>query len=80
MLREIGAYRDFGALRNFGPVREVRPHQSYLTTGDPRVHFGLGDATQVDRITVQWPRGSKESWGATEVDQVITLTKGTGEQ
>jgi hypothetical protein len=34
---------------------------SYLSTSDPRVHFGLGNVTSVDRIEVRWPSGKVES-------------------
>jgi hypothetical protein len=36
---------------------EVRGGGSYLSTHDPRLHFGLGKAKKVDRIEVRWPSG-----------------------
>ncbi|MGH9448971.1 MAG: CRTAC1 family protein [Terriglobia bacterium] len=39
---------------------EVRSGESYISTCDLRLHFGLGQATQVDRLEIQWPRGSVE--------------------
>ncbi len=32
---------------------------SYLSASDPRVHFGLGDVTRMDRVEVRWPDGSR---------------------
>ena len=40
----------------------VNPAQSYLCSGDARVHFGLGKAERVDRIRIRWPDGSKEDF------------------
>lgn len=32
----------------------------YLGTNEKKVHFGLGDATHVDELTITWPSGQKE--------------------
>ncbi|MDZ7362248.1 MAG: CRTAC1 family protein [candidate division KSB1 bacterium] len=34
------------------------PNQGYLSSHDPRLHFGLGDATNVQEIVVHWPAGT----------------------
>ena len=59
-------------------VREVRPHESYLTTSDPRVRFGLGTSPVADRVTVLWPDGARETWGPVEADGVFVARRGTG--
>ena len=33
---------------------------SYLSSGDRRLLFGLGEATQPGRLTVTWPDGTKQ--------------------
>jgi Na+-translocating ferredoxin:NAD+ oxidoreductase RnfD subunit len=38
-------------------VREVQAGSSYLSSEDPRVHFGLGEATEVKELIVRWPGG-----------------------
>ena len=38
-------------------VREVQAGSSYLSSEDPRVHFGLGDATTVRELVVRFPNG-----------------------
>jgi hypothetical protein len=38
-------------------TREANGNPVYLGQGDPRLHFGLGGAETVDRVTVRWPRG-----------------------
>lgn len=41
-----------------------------------RLHFGLGDATTIDSLVVQWPRGQVETWTNVTVNQFLTLTEG----
>ncbi|MFN7975955.1 MAG: CRTAC1 family protein [Acidobacteriota bacterium] len=58
--------------------RRQDPGYSYLSSNDPRVHFGLGAATAFERITVRWPGGKVESFPGGPVDRVVTLEKGKG--
>jgi hypothetical protein len=37
-------------------IREVRAGDSYMSSSDPRVHFGLGDAT-IKKVEIRWPSG-----------------------
>jgi hypothetical protein len=59
-------------------VQEVRGGGSYFSQNDLRVHFGLGQATRVDRIAVRWPDGAEEQWTDVPIDRIVTLTEGTG--
>ncbi len=78
------AYRDaHGALVTIGAggsrrVGLVNPGQSYLCSGDPRVHFGLGAARQVDEVRIDWPDGTAEVFAGAEADRVLILTHGEG--
>lgn len=38
-------------------TREARAGESYLSSSDPRVHFGVGNATAVKRVEIRWPSG-----------------------
>jgi hypothetical protein len=38
-------------------VREAYPVNSFRSQMPNRVHFGLGDATRVERLTIRWPSG-----------------------
>ncbi len=38
-------------------TRELRAGESYLSSCDPRVHFGLGASTAIRRVEVRWPSG-----------------------
>jgi hypothetical protein len=59
-------------------TQEVRSGSSYLSSNDLRLHFGLGAASKVDRIEVDWPSGLKELFNAPSVDRIVTLTEGSG--
>ena len=52
----------------------------YLASNDPRVHFGLGAATKVDDLRVEWPSGSPrvEHFTLTKIDDAIVIHQGTG--
>jgi len=51
---------------------------SYLSTSDPRPHFGLGSATSVDAIEVHWPSGKVEHFSVPRVDRIVTIAEGAG--
>jgi hypothetical protein len=51
---------------------------SYLSTSDPRPHFGLGQAAKVDDIEIHWPDGKVEHVTVPGVDRIVTITEGTG--
>jgi len=45
----------------------------FLMQGDKRVHFGLGSATRVDRLTVRWPSGTVQECRDLAVDRILKL-------
>jgi hypothetical protein len=51
---------------------------SYASTSDPRVHFGLGAATHIDKLEIIWPDGAKEELKVPPVDRISTITEGKG--
>ncbi len=57
----------------------VRGDGSYLAANDPRVHFGLGKDTQVDRLEVHWLAGGCEVWKPAKVDTILSLKEGAGQ-
>lgn len=40
---------------------EQIPYRGYLSSVEPTIHFGLGTATVVDSLVVEWPDGSKKT-------------------
>lgn len=45
----------------------------YLSQDDGRLHFGLGSATKVDKLTVRWPSGRESVLKNAAVDRVLTI-------
>ena len=59
--------------------RIVAPNSGYLSSNDPRVHFGLDSANEIDEIIVQWPDGSKQTISGVKTNQIIAIRKGQSE-
>jgi hypothetical protein len=63
-------------------LRLVNPAESYLSSGSPLAHFGLGKAEQVDSILVTWPDGpveeADEEFPGGPVDRTLVLKRGEG--
>jgi hypothetical protein len=51
---------------------------SYLSSGDRRLLFGLGEETKVGRLTVEWPTGTPRSqtWSGLKLDRYHRLAQG----
>ena len=60
-------------------TRTVRRAFSYLSSSDPRAHFGLGPADFVDSLAVRWPDGSRERFLVDCVDCLVEIRRGEGE-
>jgi len=57
---------------------EVRSGSSFLSANDPRLHFGLGNASAVDGIVVRWPSGHVDKVGREAADQELLIEEGKG--
>jgi len=51
---------------------------SYGSSSDLRVHFGLGNATNVERVEIQWPSGTKQEVTLPRVDKIFTVDEAKG--
>lgn len=58
-------------------VRSVFPNAGYLSSHDPRIHFGLGGA-QPDSLEVVWPDGVREMFPPPARDAYSTVERGEG--
>jgi hypothetical protein len=56
-------------------VREVLAGSSYLSSEDPRVHFGLGEATSVERLEVRFPDGSVVRRRGVAADRLVVVER-----
>ncbi len=60
-------------------VQEVRSGSSYISNSDMRLHFGLANVGEIERIEVRWPNGTSESFPGGAADRFIILTEGLGQ-
>ena len=58
-------------------VQCLTSQSSYLSSNDPRLHFGLGKVTTVD-VDVYWPTGARESFKNLAADQLLSIREGQG--
>jgi enediyne biosynthesis protein E4 len=60
-------------------TRFAKAGGSYLSSGDRRLLFGLGEADRVGRVTVAWPSGATQHWDALAVGRYWELVEGETE-
>jgi hypothetical protein len=64
-----------------GKVRQRRDVFSggiYCSQNDMTLHFGLGAATKVDKLEIQWPDGAIEVFDVPAIDKTVTIMQGKG--
>lgn len=73
----IGTLADIyaGGLHQHHQLIAVR---GFFSSSEPMIHCGLGDATVVDSLIMQWPDGTREIFKSIKADQHLRLTKGSG--
>jgi enediyne biosynthesis protein E4 len=54
-------------------VDEVRHGSSYLSSEDPRLHFGLGTQTAVEVLRIRWPGGAVQELEQVPANQLLVL-------
>jgi Na+-transporting NADH:ubiquinone oxidoreductase subunit NqrB len=54
-------------------THEVRAGSSYLSSEDPRVHFGLGAATRVTRLIVRYAWGGESRLAGVRADRMVEV-------
>jgi len=59
--------------------RLVMPTHSYLSQVELPVTFGLGEAQQVDNLTVTWPNGQSQNVPVAQVDTTLVISQPDGE-
>ncbi|MEK6481007.1 VCBS repeat-containing protein [Catalinimonas sp. 4WD22] len=55
-------------------IYEHQPTRGYLSTVDARAHFGLGKATMVDSMRIDWPDGKSQLLTQIQADQTLTIS------
>jgi hypothetical protein len=54
-------------------VREVQAGSSYLSSEDPRVHFGLGKTATVAHLAIRFPDGTTTSLERVAADRIVDV-------
>jgi hypothetical protein len=55
--------------------RIVDGGMGFASQNDRRLHFGLGPREWVDRVTIQWPSGTRQVLDHLAVDRFLTITE-----
>ena len=56
-------------------TRTIQAGSSYLSSEDPRVHFGFGKAT-VRSLTVRYPDGAVKRVATVATNEIVTVKRG----
>ncbi len=56
-------------------VRQMMPASGFMSCNEPFVHFGVGDAQRINKLTIQWPSGIHQELSDLEVDQLYMVTE-----
>jgi hypothetical protein len=59
--------------KSFWQMREISANGGYMSATSLEAHFGLGDATRVDVLRIEWPSGIVQELGPVNADEFITL-------
>jgi hypothetical protein len=54
---------------------EQLPTRGFLSSVDPRLHFGLGPSSRIDSLTVIWPDHRFQTLANLEGDRILTLSQ-----
>ncbi|HEX9129003.1 MAG TPA: VCBS repeat-containing protein, partial [Gemmatimonadaceae bacterium] len=54
---------------------EQMPTRGFLSSVDPRLHFGLGASSRIDSLTVRWPDRRFQTLTNLEGDRILTLSQ-----
>ncbi|HJT70473.1 MAG TPA: CRTAC1 family protein [Terriglobales bacterium] len=57
---------------------EVRAGGSYISSNDPRLHFGLAEQGRMSQVQIRWPMGNTENLRDVPADFIYTITEGKG--
>lgn len=57
-------------------IREVRAGESYGINNSSTRHFGIGQATEIESITVRWPSGHVDTGMSPPINGTVHITEG----
>ncbi|MFT7462829.1 MAG: hypothetical protein ACI9EF_001171 [Pseudohongiellaceae bacterium] len=54
-------------------VRQLTLSRGYMSGAEPRLHFGLGDHTVIERLAVRWPGGAEQVLSDLPIDACLRI-------
>lgn len=54
-------------------IRQLSPMTGFLSSNDPRVHFGLGEDLTIERLEVTWPGGQVQAFEDLAANRLYTI-------
>jgi hypothetical protein len=60
-------------------VDEVRSGSSYISNSDSRIHFGLGEKSDLKYLEIAWPSGLRERFDRLQPDSIMSVREGAGQ-
>lgn len=58
-------------------MQERQSQSSFLSSNDPRLHFGLGSMTDAE-VQIRWPNGNVQRLGRQQADRLLTVDEIAG--
>jgi hypothetical protein len=68
-------YLTAGGIRQRG---DVMSGGSFESSNDFRLHYGLGQATSVEKVEIRWSDGAKETYTLPGIDRYYAIEEGKG--
>ncbi len=59
-------------------IRYLTLARGFMAANEPLVHFGLGDDTKLDQLTIEWPSGHVQQLSDLAADRRYTITEPAG--
>jgi hypothetical protein len=58
-------------------IRDIRSGEGFEFMSSLNAHFGIGSATEIDKLIIKWPGGKIDEIDNPEINAKITVTEGT---
>jgi hypothetical protein len=54
-------------------IADVSPATSYLSSSDPRIHWGLGELPSLEILEIRWPSNRLQTIRNVAADQILRI-------
>ena len=61
-------------------LADVSPASSYLSSSDPRIHWGLGNVVQLDTLVIHWPSGREQTLHDVSADRILRVDESISDE